>query len=123
MQIADVLKSIQIYLETIYWAWFGRTNCHIDWEWILVTEVNKTKRPLCACKLQYDAVKGLIHAKDQLYPEPKGIDYSADGKQGENPEGTENGGQEELQPRPNAVMKGGVTLGQKQKQLCYWLLR
>lgn len=47
--------------------------------------------------------------KAQPYLEPKGIDYPADGKQRENPEGTEDGGQEELQPGPNAVMKGGVT--------------
>lgn len=60
-----------------------------------------------------------MHPKTQPYLEPKGIDYSADGKQRENPEGTEDGGQEKLQPRPNTVMKRGVTLVRKQKQLCY----
>lgn len=64
-----------------------------------------------------------MHPKAHSYLEPKGTDCSADGKQRENPEGTEDGGQEEPQPRPNAAMKGGVTLVQKQKQLCYRLLR
>lgn len=42
--------------------------------------------------------------------EPNGIDYLAEDKQRENPESTEDGGQDELQPGPNASMKGGVTL-------------
>lgn len=57
-----------------------------------------------------------MHPEVQSYLEPKGINNSTDGKQRENPEGTEDGGQEELQPRPNAVMKGGVTQVHNEKQ-------
>lgn len=56
------------------------------------------------------SINPLQGVKVQPNLEPNGIDYLAEDKQGENPESTEDRGQDELQPGPNASMKGGVTL-------------
>jgi len=45
------------------------------------------------------------------YLEPDGVDHLAEHEEGQDPEGAEDGGEDELQPRPDVAVQGRVACG------------
>lgn len=50
------------------------------------------------------------------YLKPDGIDNLTEHKEGKDPEGAENGGEDELQPGPDIAVQGRVTLGRQDRE-------